>query len=374
MTGRAYEPPALPPPGLRLDGAAHRALSEADRALGFAYGRAAARDTARDLIAMACRREAVASCRLEGSRITLGDLLWWELDGERADGLGVPRGEARICSNYAAALGSMLPGPMGGSAGETELLSRRGLSSIHQSLFKGLRGRDDRPGRFRDTLIWLGPAGSTVDTAHFVPPGPQGIPEQVDRLEAFWRSDSPLPPLARIALAYLQLESLHPFVDGSGRVSRLCLVRMLQTVHGPWPQLLVPSERIAAGIGDHFRHQQRVRQEGNWEGWIVYFARRLGEAAEASVDQLGRMDAVLQDHEARIDQHMSGLRTTAGRLLRELTSRPLITVSDVAGICGRTFANANLLVGRLEKLGMLREITGRRRHRRFLYSPYLEWL
>lgn len=322
---------------------------------------------------MACRREAVASCRLDGSRVTLGDLLWWELDGDRADRLGVSRGEARICANYAAALGSMLPGAEEGT-GETELLSRRGLSLIHQSLFKGLRGRDDRPGRFRDTLIWLGPAGSTVDTAHFVPPGPRGIPELVDRLGAFWRSDSPLPPLARIALAYLQLESLHPFVDGSGRVSRLCLVRMLQSVHGPWPQLLVPSEGIGAGIGDHFRHQQQVRQEGDWEGWIVYFARRLGEAAEASVDRLARMDAALRDHEARIDQHMTGLRTTAGRLLRELTSHPLITVSDVAGICGRTFANANLLVGRLEKLGLLREITGRRRHRRFLYSPYLEWL
>lgn len=369
MTDRAYTPPPLPPPGLRLDRAAHGALSEADRALGFAYGRIEARETARDLIAMACRREAVASCQLDGSRITLRDLLWWELDGSRADRLGVSGGEARICANYASALGSMRRSPPAG-AGQTEVISRKGLSSLHQSLFKGLRGRDDRPGRFRRTLIWLGPAGSTIGTAHFVPPAPQAIPEHVDRLQAFWRGDSPLPPLARVALVYLQLESLHPFVDGSGRVSRLCLLRMLQSLHGPWPQLLVPSERMTAEVGDHFQHQQRVRKEGDWQGWILYFARLLREAAGASVDRLARMDAVLLEHEARINQHMAGMRTTAGRLLRELTCRPLIAVSDVAGICGRTFANANLLVGRLEELGLLREVTGRRRHRRFLYAPY----
>ena len=371
MTVQVYEPPPLPPPGLRLDDAAYRALSEADRALGFLHGRIEARNTARDLVAMACRREAVASCRLDGSRITLRDLLWWEVDGNKADRLGASRGEARICSNYAAALRSMLPGSSG-EGEEMEVISRRGLSSIHRSLFKGLRGRDDRPGQFRNTPIWLGPAGSTIATAHFVPPRPQGMAAHIERLQAFWRSDSPLPPLARVALAYLQLESLHPFVDGSGRVSRLCLVRMLQSVHGPWPQLLVPSETMAAEIGDHFQQQQRVRQEGDWEGWIRYFAHRLREAAEAGVDRLARMDAAVREHEARINEHMTGLRTTAGGLLRELVSHPLITVSDVAGICGRTFANANLLVGRLEKLGLLREITGRRRNRRFLYSPYLE--
>lgn len=323
---------------------------------------------------MACRQEAVASCQLDGSRITLRDLLWWELDGNRADQLGVSRGEARICSNYASALRSMLPESSEGADDGSQAVSQDGLRSAHKALFKGLRGRDDQPGRFRETLIWLGPAGSSAATAHFVPPLPKGIPGQVDRLQEFWQGDSPLPPLAKIALVFLQLESLHPFVDGSGRVSRLCLVRMLQSANGPWPQLLVPSAMMAAEVGEHFRQQQRVRQHGDWEGWILYFARRLREAADASVERLARLEAVLQEHEARIGQHMTGLRKTAGRLLRELISHPLITVSDVARICGRTFANANLLVGRLEELGLLREVTGRRRHRRFLYSPYLGFL
>ena len=369
---KAFEPPSLPPPGLRLDGVTHRALSEADRALGFLYGQIAARETACDLVGMACRREAVASCRLDGSRITLRDLLWWELDGTRADRLGVPGGEARICANYSKAIGSMLLEATQGQEGQDEAVSQRGLCSLHKALFARLRGRDDRPGEFRRTVIWLGPAGSTVGTAHFVPPLPQGIPVHVDRLQAFWRSDAPLPPLARIALVFVQLESLHPFVDGSGRVSRLCLLRMLQSAHGPWPQLLVPSEALAADIGEHFRQQQLARIHGDWEGWIRYFARRLGDSAEAATGRLERMDAEFREHEGRIGQHMSGLRQTAGALLRELVSKPLITVSDVARICGRTFANANLLVGRLEELGLVQEITGRRRNRRFLYSPYLE--
>ena len=366
---KAFEPTPLPPPGLRLNGVTHRALSEADRALGFLYGQIAARETARDLIGMACRREAVASCQLDGSRITLRDLLWWELDGNKADRLGVPGGEARICANYAEAIGSMLPKV---NQVQEEAVSQGGLCALHKAIFSRLRGRDDRPGEFRRTIIWLGPAGSTAATAHFVPPLPQSIPEQVDRLQAFWRSETPLPPLARIALVFLQLESLHPFVDGSGRVSRLCLLRLLHSAHGPWPQLLTPSAAMAADLGEHFRYQQRARLLGEWEGWIRYFARRLEEAAEAAAGRLERMDAELQEHEARVAQHMAGLRQTARALLRELVSRPLITVSDVARICGRTFANANLLVGRLEELGLLQEITGRRRNRRFLYSAYRE--
>ena len=261
---------------------------------------------------MACRREAVASCRLDGSRITLRDLLWWEMDGGKADRLGVSGGEARICANYAEALGSMLPesGPA-----RDEAVSQKGLCSLHKALFARLRGRDDRPGELRKTLIWLGPAGSTAATAHFVPPLPQRVPEQVDRLQAFWRRDTPLPPLARIALVYLQLESLHPFVDGSGRVSRLCLLRMLQSAHGPWPPLLTPSEGMAADVGEHFRQQQRARIQGDWEGWIRYFARRLGDAADAAAVRLERMDAELREHEERIGQHMAGLRQTAGALL-----------------------------------------------------------
>ena len=366
---RAFEPPPLPPPGLRLDGVTLRALSEADRALGFLYGQIAARESVGDLIALACRREAVASCRLDGSRITLRDLLWWELDGNKADRLAVPGGEARICANYAEALGSMLPES---AKGQDEAVSQSGIRSLHKALFARLRGRDDRPGEFRRTIIWLGPAGSTAATAHFVPPLPQRIPEHVDRLQAFWRRDAPLPPLARIALVSLQLESLHPFVDGSGRVSRLCLLRMLQSAHGAWPQLLTPSVAMAAHIGEHFRNQQRARIQGEWEAWIRYFARRLEDAAVAAARRLERMDAELQEQEDQIGQHMAGLRQTAGALLGELARKPLVTVSDVARICDRTFANANLLVGRLEELGLLQEITGRRRNRRFLYSLYRE--
>ena len=147
---------------------------------------------------------------------------------------------------------------------------------------------------------------------------------------------------------------------------------MLQSAHGAWPQLLTPSVAMAAHIGEHFRHQQRARIQGEWEAWIRYFARRLEDAAVAAARRLERMDAELQEQEDQIGQHMAGLRQTAGALLGELARKPLVTVSDVARICDRTFANANLLVGRLEELGLLQEITGRRRNRRFLYSLYRE--
>jgi Fic family protein len=345
-------------------------LSEADRALGFLYGQIAAREGARHLLGMACRREAVASCRLDGSTIDLADLLWWELDGARADRLRVSRGEARICQNYAALLGSMAD--TAAPESDQEWLTGKRLCAAHAALFKGLRGRDERAGCLRDSVIWLGPPGSTVATAHFVPPAPDTLPRHLDDLRSFARSDVALPTLAKVALIYHRLDTLHPFVDGSGRLSRLTLMHLLRTAHGPWPQLLVPSARMADDFSEHFQQQQRVREHGDWDGWVLYFARSLRDAAESSLVVVESMESVLQEHEAQIRRHLPSLSATATRLLQRLPSQPLISVSDVASICQRTFANANTLVSRLQATGILKEVTGRRRHRRYLYAAYGE--
>lgn len=364
-----FEPAPLPR-RLELTAGTHAALSEADRALGFLHGQTAGRDRARAVLGMACRREAVASCALEGSDISLRDLLWWEQDGARAAGLQDRRGSARICANYAAILGSMLEEPVDHEQDAGAPVSRKRLCTDHSRLFRGLRGREERPGRIRDTEIWLGPVRSTARSAHFVPPAPEHIATHLDRLQEFLRTDVALPPLAKVALVAYQLETIHPFVDGSGRVARLCLVHLLRSVHGQWPQLLCPSVRLAADIGEHFRQLQGLRRGGDWDAWIRYFARCLRDAAEGSTTTVAAAEEMLREHENLVGQRMPGLTASAISLLRVLASKPLVAVADVAVICGRTYANANVLVGRLEALGLLVEITGRRRHRRYVYTPY----
>ena len=208
--------------------------------------------------------------------------------------------------------------------GQEDAVSQRGLRSLHKALFARLRGRDDRPGEFRRTIIWLGPAGSTAATAHFVPPLPQRIPEHVDRLQAFWGMDAPLPPLARIGpcLAATGVPSSLRRRQRAGQPP-VPVADAAERPRKPWPQLLTPSVAMAADIGEHFRHQQRARTQGDWEGWIRYFARRLEDAAVAAAHRLERMDAELQEQEDRIGQHMAGLRQTAGALLGELVRKPL---------------------------------------------------
>lgn len=371
-----FEPSPLPPAGLRLDGQTHGALARAERAMGYLSGQVAARPRVATTVAMACRREAVASCRLDGSTVTMSDLLWWELDGPRADRLTVTAGEVRICANCARLLSEVA------SRGEAQALdesagppaSRKWLCEVHRRLFRGLRGRDDRPGRIRSTVIWLGPRGSTAPTASFVPPAPETIAEHLDRLQEFLRAPPDLPPVACVALAFGQLESIHPFVDGSGRVCRLALVALL--ADGPsataWPQLLCPSTWLAEGFGDHFRRLQDVRFAGDYEGWIRHFAEGLAQAAGRQVEHLAQLDEQLREHEERISGELPGLAQGAIGLLSHLAAHPLVSVPGVARLCQRSFANANILVSRLAQMGLLSEITGRKRNRRYVYSPYLD--
>ncbi len=366
-----FEPASLPPTDLALDGATHRCLSEADRELGFLHGQVAARPGSGATMDLACLREAVASCRLEGSQVTLPDMLWWDFDGANAaKSLSSPRGDLRVCANYAAIL-RRLSEPDGSEA--TPMLGKS-LHHLHGQLYRGVRGRDARSGQTRRSAIWLGPQGSTLKTAHYVPPAPEHIPEHLARLLAFAVNDVDMPPLARIALITWQLESIHPFVDGSGWVTRLTLVRLLSETHGIASRLLCPSIPLAEDVGGYFRRLQSVRRDGDWEGWVLHFGTLLRDAARAGSVRLAHHDAVLREHEELIQREQPTVRETAIRLLHCLVAHPITSVQRVAEVCERTFANANLLVGRLEALGILQEITGRRRHRRYIYAPHAELL
>lgn len=356
-----FEPAPLPPPTLQLSSQTLRRLSQADYELGLLQGSMQSQDDAADLRRLACLREAVASCRLDGSPVTLRDLLWWDVDGSAADRLSCSRGDVRIAANYAALLDRDAPE-------EAQPLLRRSLTDLHIDLYRGVRGREERPGRLRSSEIWLGPQGSTLQTALYVPPAPEHIERHLAQLLRFSVEEVPLPPLARLALIAYQLESIHPFVDGNGRVTRLTGLRLLGQTHGAVTRWLCPSEHGSTNIGGHFRQLQSVRKQGDFDAWISYSADLFVAAARRQANHWQAAAQHLAQQRALVRREEPTLVRPALRLLHHLVRQPLLSVGQVAEVCGRTYANANVLVSRLQGLGILREITGRRRHRRYLHE------
>ena len=343
-------------------------LGEAERALGWIAGRAAHLDDAVPYAALALRKEAVLSARLEGNQVALSDLLWYSLDGAAAEGLQAARGVVQAALNYVHAAERLLP-----AVRETGI-STSTLKKAHQELYGGLKGRDEAPGNYRSSEIWIGPSGSTARDAHFVPPPHSQVPRMMQDLDDFLRQDRTWPLLVGAGLLYYQLETVHPFVDGNGRVARLAVQLFLGRERGLWPQFIGLASIFGREPRDHFERLQRVRLHGDWEGWISYFLGRIREAAEEGGELLNWLVRLRTGHRELLRRELGGTAGPALALLDALFSQPLTSVAAASEVTGRTFANTNNLISRLERLGLLTEISGRRRHRRFCYQPFLTLL
>ena len=362
-----FFPNPLPP---RIEGGPslwHR-LGEAERALGWISGRAAHLDDAAPYAALALRKEAVLSARLEGNQVALSDLLWYSLDGAAAEGLQASRGVVQAALNYVHAAERLLPAMPGTG------ISTVTIRQAHQELYGGLKGRDEAPGNYRSSAIWIGPSGSTAKDAHFVPPPHREVPRMMQELDDFLKQDRTWPPLAAAGLLYYQLETVHPFVDGNGRVARLAVQLFLGRERGLWPQFVSLASIFGRDPRDHFERLQRVRLHGDWEGWISYFLGSIREAGEEGVRLLHWLIRLRLGHRELLRRELGGTAGPAMALLDALFSQPLISVTAASEITGRTFANTNNLISRLERLGLLTEVSGRRRHRRFCYQPFLTFL
>ena len=362
-----FIPAPLPP---RMEGGPSLwyRLGEAERALGWISGRAAHLDDAAPYAALALRKEAVLSARLEGNEVALSDLLWYSLDGAAAEGLQAARGVVQAALNYVHAAERLLP-----AVRETGIPAST-LQKAHQELYGGLQGRDEAPGNYRSSEIWIGPSGSTARDAHFVPPPHRQVPGMMQDLDDFLKQDRTWPPLVVAGLLYYQLETVHPFVDGNGRVARLAVQLFLGREHRLWPQFIGLASIFGREPRDHFERLQRVRLHGDWEGWISYFLGCIREAAEEGGELLNWLVELRTGHRELLRRELGGTAGPALALLDALFSQPLTSVAAASEVTGRTFANTNNLISRLERLGLLTEVSGRRRHRRFCYQPFLTFL
>ncbi len=356
LTGyQAFVPNPLPPkPPIALTMELLGVLSEADRALGELNGVVVLLPNPNLFVAMYVRREAVLSSQIEGTQASLTDVLEYEAS-DQADTGSTDVGEV---VNYVAAMNHGL------DRLDTLPLSLRLIREIHEHLLTGTRGANLRPGEFRASQNWIGPTGSSLKTATFVPPPPAEMQASLGNLEIFLHDDK-LPPLLHAAIAHAQFETIHPFLDGNGRVGRLLITFLLCHRRVLARPLLYLSHYLKQNRQEYYDRLQAVRLHGHWEQWIDFFARGVGEVAR---EAFLTAQKTIQLREA----HLTLLRGTDVRALDVLFSNPIITVRKFAQILSITPTTANKWVARLESMQILEEVTGNKRNRRFLYRAYLD--
>ncbi|MCC7369300.1 MAG: Fic family protein [Chloroflexi bacterium] len=357
---RAFRPAPLPPdPPLIFDSTMIRLLSSADQALGRLDGVARTMPNPDLFVAMYVRQEAVLSSRIEGTQSTLDDVLAFELDAQSRE---VPRDVEEVVNyvramNYGLARVASLPP------------SRRLLREIHAELLQGVRGADKRPGEFRNQQNYIGVGGAPIERATFVPPCPEDMEAALDDFERFLNADADLPPLIHCGLAHAQFETIHPFMDGNGRVGRLLITFLLcfrGVLHRP---LLYLSAFLANNRVEYYDRLTAIRERGDWEGWLRFFLRGVGETADEAAWTAQRILELRESHRGMLQER--GTSPHAHRLLDLLFERPLLNVGFIEQTLAVAYVTANKLVEQFQRLGILEETTGQRRNRRFRYTPYL---
>lgn len=359
---RAFVPAALPPlPRLRLAGELQELLSRADLALGRLDGSIQTLPHPDLFVFMYVRKEAVLSSQIEGTQSSLRDLLAAEAQLSSPDR---PHDVDEVI-NYVAAMNHGL------RRLATLPVSVRLIREIHEKLMQGVRGSRLTPGELRRSQNWIGPAGCTLAEASFVPPPPDQVPRALGDLERFLHGESTLPLLVRIGLAHAQFETIHPFLDGNGRIGRLLITFLLCEGGVLLKPVLYLSYYLKRHRAEYYERLQAVRDGSDWEGWLAFFLRGVSEVSAQATDTARRILALREEHRARITAQLGRAAGNGHRVLERLYQRPIVSVADVRAITGTTTPAANQLVARLVEHGVLSEVTGQKRHRRFQYSAYV---
>jgi len=360
---RAFIPAPLPPvPPVAIDAEMQQRLSAADWALGRLDGSIHTLPDPDIFVLMYVRKEAVLSSQIEGTQSSLTDVL--KAEAEIFDP-NTPRDVAEVI-NYIAAMNH-------GLERLKELpVSLRLIREIHARLMQGVRGGERAPGEVRRTQNWIGPAGATLREATFVPPPHDVAEAALGDLERFLHAQDQMPPLIRIGLAHAQFETIHPFLDGNGRVGRLLITFLLCERGLLAKPVLYISWYLRANRQEYYDRLQQTRDRGDWEGWLKFFLRGIAEVADQATDTARRILALREAHRRAIAERLGSSGGRGARLLDHLYRRPTVSVPEVARLIGVSFPNANKLVDQFVQLELLTEITGHVRNRRFLYAPYIE--
>ncbi len=361
---RSFIPDSLPPAdSIDPDHTLLCLLSDADRALGRLAGISGLLPNPEMLVMMFVKKEAVLSSQIEGTQASLLDVLEYEagkLSGADPRDLGA-------VVNYIAAMDLGLKQVEKGVPVGAKL-----IREVHGKLMKGVRGGDRRPGELRDVQNWIGPPDCDIGDALFIPPSVKDMKKAMAQLESYIQSGDTLPPLLRAGLVHAQFETIHPFLDGNGRVGRLLITLMLiKEGHLPRP-LLYLSHFFKQNRQEYYDRLQAVRDDSDWVGWLRFFLRGVRTVSVDAYTTSGKILALREEHRTMLMKEMGRKSGSPLILLDALYDNPITTIRGIASVTGISYQNSNILAARLTELGILREVTGNRRNRLFEYTRYAD--
>ena len=360
---RAYVPPPLPPtPPLALP----QLMSVYERAVA-AVGRLDGVTTITPstplFLYMYVRKEALLSSQIEGTQSSLSDLLLYENDAAP----GAELNDVTEVSNYVASIEHGVKRLREGFP-----LSLRLIREMHAIILKSGRGSTRQPGEFRRSQNWIG--GTRPGNALFVPPPPDRLIDCLDAFERFLHTDdTALPPLIRAGLAHVQFETIHPFLDGNGRLGRLLIALILVEAKVLREPILYLSLFLKSRRDDYYRLLQEVRQVGAWETWMEFFLTGVAETAEQAVETAYRLMTLFERHR----QQIGTLGRSAPSVLRVhelMQKKPMVTIQTVVDDLQTSFPTTGTALAKLTELNIAREVTGKQRGRIYVYSDYLALL
>jgi Fic family protein len=361
---RAFVPATLPPsPPVSFDGELQLKLERATLALGRLDAVSALLPDRTLFLYSYVRKEAVLSSQIEGTQSSLSDLLLFELD----EAPGVPLDDVTEVSNYVAALEHGLSRIRGGFP-----LSNRLLRETHAVLLSRGRGSGKQPGEFRVSQNWIG--GTRPGNAQFVPPPHTAVPDAMSDLERFLHADRDgLPLLGRAAVAHVQFETIHPFLDGNGRVGRLLITLLLCSAGVLQEPLLYLSLFLKKHRTAYYELLDGVRRDGDWEAWLSFFMEGVEETASGAVVTANAISELFSKDRRALEQQ--GRRSgSALRVHEALKARPISSLSAISRSTGLSFPAAASAMELLVSTNVVRELTGKRRNRLFVYDKFLRAL
>lgn len=363
----AFVPAPFPPEDLRIRTSLVDLLENATLALGKLVGSTEILPDPDLFVMMYVRREAVLSSQIEGTEASLADLLEYEAQVEK----GRRRIDVQEISNYVSALRY-------GLERVQELpLSLRLVRDIHTRLMKGVRGGESAktPGEFRRSQNWVG--GASPETARYVPPPVPEMKSALDEFERFLHRDDELPFLVNVGLAHAQFETIHPFLDGNGRIGRLLISFLLAHEGVLREPLLYLSIFFKEHRQEYYDRLQYVRDRGDWEGWLAFFLEGVAAVSREATITARKIVQLREDKRQQVDEELGRRSANGQKLLEHLFEQPYVNVKIVQDATGLSQPAANALVNTMEEVGILREITGKKTYRVFAFHEYMnlfdEW-
>jgi len=360
---RAFIPNSLPPdPSIKYDGELRNLLSQSDRALARLDGITTVLPNPELFVGMYVKKEALLSSQIEGTQASLEGVLKFEANLTPSEDIN----EIKEVVNYIKAL------DYGMKRLKKLPISNRLIKEIHRILITGTRGTHKTPGEFRRSQNWIGPKGANLNEATFVPPPPDIVPELMSDLEKFIHSNNDIPPLIKIALIHAQFETIHPFLDGNGRIGRLLITFYLYWNGILTRPLLYLSFYLKKHRSEYYDWLMKVRLKGEWERWLKFFLRGVIEVSREASETAKE----IIDLKEKLIKKLIEKRIASGYavgLIDMLFSMPIITSRDVQSKLDiRSKDTVNKLIKKFLDIQILKEISGKKRYKKYLFSDYVE--